>query len=103
MQWIVLSIIFVVTLAFCGAVYVAFRNWRKAGPGRRIAGLLFLVPHLLLLICIAISSSVGKAPQGSPRFNEGFFTSVLIVFILPVPAALGTITSLSLFLTARPR
>jgi hypothetical protein len=102
MQWIVGSVVGAVVLAFCALIYVAVRSWRKIGIGRRIAGLLLLVPHFLLLVCMAISLRVGNAPQGSPRFNEGFAADVYMMFILPVPALLGSIVALVVFLPSRP-
>jgi hypothetical protein len=106
-QWIVLSAVGVVVLAFCALLYVAARSWRKIGTGRRIAGLLLLIPHFLLLVCIPFAlqggnAPPGSAPQGSPRFNEGFAADVYMMFILPVPALLGSIAALLVFLLSRP-
>lgn len=102
MQWIVWSGIGVAVLAFCALLSVAARSWRKLGIGRRIAGLLLLVPHFLLLVCIPIALQAGTAPQGSPRFNRGFAADVYMLFLLPVLALLGSIAALLVFLTARP-
>ena len=102
MQWIVLSVAGVVVLAFCALLYVAARSWRKIGTGRWIAGLFLLVPHFLLLWCMAVSLRVGNAPQGSARWNEAFGADVYMLFILPVPAILGSIAALLLFLLSRP-
>ena len=102
MQWIVWSGIGVVVLAFCALLYVALRSWRKIGTGRWIVGLLLLIPHFLLLVCIPFALQGGNAPQGSPRFNEAFAADVYMMFILPVPALLGSIAALLVFLLSRP-
>jgi hypothetical protein len=101
MQWIVLSMAGVVVLAFCALLYVAARSWRRIGTGRRIAGLLLLIPHLLLLVCIPFALQGGNAPQGSPRFNQAFAADVYMMFTLPVPALLGSIAALLVFLLSR--
>lgn len=107
MLWIVLLVFGVIVLAFCGVVYAACLSWRKMGPGKRVAGLSLLTPHFLLIACIAFSLLSGRAPLGaplgSPRWNALFFSDVLIVFILPVPALVGTVLALVLFINARRR
>jgi len=102
MQWIVESVLGAVVLAFCAMVYVAARSWPKIGTGRRIAGLLLLVPHFLLVACIPFALRTGNAPQGSARFNQGFAADVFMVFLLPVPAFIGSLSALFVFLLARP-
>jgi hypothetical protein len=97
MGWIVWSAVGIVALAFCALLYLAARSWRKIGIGRRISGLLLLVPHFLLLVCIPFALEGGNAPQGSPRFNEAFAADVYMIFILPVPALLGSIASVLVF------
>jgi hypothetical protein len=102
MQWIVLLVVGVVVLAFCALLYIAARSWRKIGRGRWITGLLLLMPHFLLLWCIAVSLRGGNEPQGSARWNEAFGADVYMMFILPVPALLGSIAALLVFLLSRP-
>lgn len=41
--------------------------------------------------------------EGSPGFNTQFACDVLIVFILPVPALVGTLTAFALLLGGRKR
>jgi hypothetical protein len=101
MQWIVWSVIGVIVLAFCALLYVAARSWRKIGTGRWIAGLVLLIPHFLLLVCIPFALQGGNAPQGSPRFNQAFAADVYMMFLLPVPALLGSIASLLVFSLSR--
>lgn len=103
MQWIVVSIMSAVVLAFCAMLYVAARSWRKIGRGRRIAGTLLLVPHALLVVCMAVGLRAGNAPQGSARFNQGFAADVFMVFILPVPTLLGSMAALFVFLRRSER
>jgi hypothetical protein len=91
----------VIVLAFFAAVYFASRSWEKMSPGKRITGLLLLAPHFLLLACIVVSLLNGHPPQGSPGFNTQFICAVLIVFILPVPALVGTVSALIMFTRAR--
>ena len=81
----------VIVLVFCGVVYVACLAWRKMGLRKRIASLLLLAPHFLLIVCIVVSLLCGHPPQGSRCFNTQFFCAVLMVFILPLPALLGTL------------
>jgi hypothetical protein len=81
----------VIVLVFCGVVYVACLAWRKMGLRKRIASLLLLAPHFLLIVCIVVSLLCGHPPQGSRCFNTQFVCAVLIVFILPLPALLGTL------------
>ncbi len=102
MQWIVWSVIGVIVLAFCVLLYVAARSWRKIGTGRWIAGLVLLIPHFLLLVCIPFALQGGNAPQGSPRFNQAFAADVYMMFLLPVPALLGSIASLLVSSLSRP-
>jgi hypothetical protein len=90
-----------IVLAFCGVVYAGYRSWRKMSAGKRIAGVLLLSPHFLLVVCIVVSLLCGHPPQGSPCFNRQFVCAVLVVFILPVPALVGTITALIMFRGAR--
>lgn len=107
MQCIVWSVIGVVVLAFCALLYVAARSWRKIATWKWMTGLLLLVPHFLLLWCIEVSlrnnsAPPGSVPQGSARWNEAFGASVYMVFILPVPALVGSIAALLVFLLSRP-
>jgi hypothetical protein len=102
MQWIVWSVAGVIVLAFCALLYVAARSWRKIGTGRWIAGLLLLIPHFLLLLCIPFALQGGNAPQGSHHFNQAFAADVYMMFLLPVPALLGSIAALLVFLLSRP-
>jgi hypothetical protein len=96
----VLLLVAAIVLAFGGAVFVAWRSWRKMGPGKRIAGVLLLVPHFLFIVCIVCigaSALCGHPRQGSRCFNTQFVSGVLLVFILPVPALVGTLMALTLF------
>jgi hypothetical protein len=97
--WLLLPV--VIVLLFCGAVYVACLAWRKMGTGKRIAGFLLLAPHFLLIVCIAISLLCGHPPQGSRCFNRQFVCGVLVVFILPLPALVGTLLAFGIFKRAR--
>jgi hypothetical protein len=90
-----------IVLALCGALYAAYRSWGKIGLKSRIAGLLLLLPHVLLVVSIVVSAQCGHPPQGSPCFNTQFICAVLIVFILPVPALAGTLAAFWIFLRAR--
>ena len=90
-----------IVLAFCVVVYFACRSWRRMSRGRRIASVLLLVPHFLLVVCLPVSILCGQAPQGSPSFNAAFFCDVLALFILPVPALVGTSVAVAMFMTAR--
>jgi hypothetical protein len=90
-----------IVLAFGAAVFVAGRSWRKMGPGKRLAGVLLLAPHFLLILCIGASVLCGHPHQGSRCFNTQFISGVLLVFILPVPALVGTLMALTLFSRAR--
>jgi len=99
LPWIVL--LGLIVLAFFAAIYFAARSWGKMGPGKRIAGLLLLAPHFLLLACIVVSLLNGHPPQGSPGFSTQFICGVLIVFILPLPALVGTVSALVIFTRAR--
>lgn len=102
MQWIVGSIPGAVVLTFAALVYLAARSWPKIGTGKRIAGALLMVPHLLLVICIPYALKAGHAPQGSKQFNEGFAADVFMVLLLPIPACIGSLSALFVFLLARP-
>jgi len=107
MHGIVLLVSGVVVLAFCALLYVAARSWRKIATWKRITGLLLLIPHFLLLVCIPFALQGGNAPPGSvppgsSRFNQAFAADVYIMFILPVPALLGSIGALLMFLLSRP-
>jgi len=99
--WLPLLLLCLIVLAFCGVVYAACLAWRKMGVGKRIIGGLLLSPHFLIVVCIVASLLCGHPPQGSPCFNRQFACAVLVVFILPLPALVGTITALVIFLRAR--
>lgn len=101
-QGIVLSVAGVIALAFCALLYVAARSWRNIATWKWITGFLLLVPHFLLLWCIAIALKNGNAQQGSARWNEAFGAEVYMMFILPVPALLGSLASLLIFKLSRP-
>ena len=90
-----------IALAFCGMVYAACLSWRKMGNRKRILGVLLLLPHFLLIVCFVVSLRCGHPPQGSPCFNRQFLCGVLIVFILPLPVLVGTVTALIMFWRAR--
>ena len=90
-----------ILLIFCYVAYLGYRSWPHLTSRRRIAVLFLLVPHFLLLVCIALSLSCGHALQGSPCFNRQFVTAVLIMFILPVPTFLGTLLAFALLKGAR--
>jgi hypothetical protein len=98
---LILLLLGLIILAFCGVLYTAFRSWRKMGAGKRIMGVLLLSPHFLLIICIVVSLLCGHPPQGSRCFNTQFLCAVLMVFFLPVPALVGTLTALIIFRLAR--
>jgi hypothetical protein len=100
LPWMVL--LAVIVLAFFAAVYVVCRSWGKVKPWKRIAGPLLLAPHFLLLACFVVSLLNGHPPQGSPGFSTQFICAVLIVFILPVPALVGTVSALVMFTQVRP-
>ena len=101
MHRIWLPLLGVIILVFCAVVYVAYLSWRKMGAKGRAASLLLLAPLFLLVVCIVVSLLCGHPPQGSGCFNTQFFCGVLIVFILPVPALVGTLMALAMFLRAR--
>jgi hypothetical protein len=90
-----------IILVLCGAAYGVCRSWRKMSAGKRILGVLLLAPHFLLVVCIVVSLLCGHPPQGSRCFNTQFVCAVLIVFILPVPALVGTVTAFVMFWRAR--
>ncbi len=100
--WLILLFCAVV-LTFLGMVALAIRSWPRISNGRRIGGTLALIPHLLLIVCVVVSVSYGHPRQGSPGFNTQFACDVLIVFILPVPALVGTLTAFALLLGGRKR
>ena len=97
----ILLLLGLIVLAFGGVVYTACRSWRKMGVGKRIMGVLLLSPHFLLVVCIVVSLLCGHPPQGSRCFNAQFFFGVLMVFILPLPTLVGTLTALIMFRRAR--
>ena len=101
MQRIWLLLPCVIVLAFCGAVYLACRAWRKMGARKRIASILLLAPHSLLIVCIVVSQLCGHPPQGSRCFNAQFVCAVLLVFILPLPAVVGTLLACVILKRAR--
>jgi hypothetical protein len=96
-----LLLLCVVVLALFGFVYLAFLAWPKMTPKKRVASLLLLAPDFLIVVCIVVSASCGHPPQGSPCFNTQFLCGVLLVFILPLPALLGTLVALAMFIHAR--
>src|SRR5580700_11852070 len=101
MQRVWLLVPYVIVLVFCGAMFLACLAWRKMGLRKRIASLLLLAPHFLLIICIVVSQRCGHPPQGSSCFNTQFVCAVLIVFILPLPALIGTLLAFVIFKRAR--
>jgi hypothetical protein len=96
-----------IVLWFCWAVFAGCRSWPALHPKRRIAGILLLTPHLLLIVCLGVSIVLslrcGTAAQGSRCFNAQFASDVYAVFILPVPALIGTSIALVLFRKVRRR
>jgi hypothetical protein len=96
--WLLLGLI---VLSFCGAVYAGCVSWRRIGPGTRIAGGLLLTPHFLFIVCIVASVLCGHPAQGSRCFNIQFVCGVLVLFILPIPALVGTVIALVIFKGAR--
>jgi hypothetical protein len=96
--WLLLCLI---VLGFVGMVYAACRSWRKMSAGKRITGVLLLSPYFLFIVCLVVSLLCGHPPQGSPCFNRQFVCGVLLVFILPLPVLVGTITALVMFIRAR--
>jgi hypothetical protein len=98
---LILLLLSLIILAFCAAAYAVCRSWPTMSAGKRIMGVLLLSPHFLLVVCIVVSLLCGHPPQGSQCFNTQFFCAVLMVFILPVPALVGTLTALIMF--RRPR
>src|SRR5277367_854469 len=101
MQRIWLLLPCVIVLSFCGVAYLACLAWRKMGLRKRIASLLLLAPHFLLIVCIVVSQLCGHPPQGSPCFNRQFVCAVLIAFILPLPALIGTLVAFAIVNRAR--
>jgi hypothetical protein len=100
---LILALLCLIVLAFCGVVYAGYRSWRKMSVGKRIMGGLLLSPHFLVVVCIVVSLLCGHPPQGSPCFNRQFVCAVLFMFILPLPALIGTLTALIMFKSARKR
>jgi len=101
MHRIWLLLLCVVVLVFFGFVYLAYLSWPKMTLKKRIASLLLLAPDILIIVCIIASVSCGHPPQGSRCFNTQFLCGVLLVFILPLPALLGTLVALGMFIHAR--
>jgi hypothetical protein len=101
MHGIWLLLLCVVVLALFGFAYLAFLSWPKMSPKKRIASLLLLAPDFIFVVCIAVSASCGHPPQGSSCFNTQFLCGVLMVFILPLPALVGTLVALVMFIRAR--
>ena len=101
MQRIWLLLPCAIVLVFCGTVFLACLAWRKMGVRKRVGGLLLLAPHFLLIVCIVVSQLCGHPPQGSACFNRQFVCAVLIVFILPLPALVGTVLASVIFNRAR--
>jgi hypothetical protein len=95
------TVFWAIVLALGGVVYAGFRSWPRLSRGKRIASVLLVAPHFLLAACIVFAMLYSRAPMGSPRSNTVFFAEVLMVFILPVPALVGTVVALSLFFSAR--
>ena len=98
-----LPLLCVIVLVFCAVVYGTCRSWRRMSAGKRILSVLLLSPDFLLVVCIVVSLLCGHPPQGSRCFNRQFICAVLLVFILPVPALVGTVTALVMFWNARMR
>jgi len=96
-QWIALVVFCVAVLAFFAALYFAGISWPKMGIKGRIATPLLLAPHFLLIACVVDSLLIGHPPQGSPGFNTQFVCAVLAMFILPLPAFVGTIAAFVMF------
>jgi hypothetical protein len=101
MQRIWLLVPCVIVLLFCGAVLLACLAWRKMGVRKRIVSLFLLTPHFLLIVCVVVSQLCGHPPQGSSCFNTQFICAVLLVFILPLPALIGTLLALGILNRAR--
>jgi len=100
---LVMGILVLVAGVFCAVAWIAVRSWRRISKGQRIASVLLLTPHFLILVCILVSLACGHPPQGSVCWNRQFACAVLVVFILPVPALVGTLTATVLLLSARRR
>jgi hypothetical protein len=101
MQGIWLLLLCVVVLVFLGVVFLGCLSWPKMTPKKRISSLLLLAPDFLIIGCVVVSASCGHPPQGSQCFNTQFICGVLIVFILPLPALVGTLVALGMFIHAR--
>jgi hypothetical protein len=101
MSWVLWASLGVIFLLLFWAVYAGYRSWRTIGPKRRIAGVLLLLPHVLLVVFLTVSLVLslqcGAAAQGSRCFNAQFGYAVLVVFILPVPALIGTSLAFMMF------
>jgi hypothetical protein len=98
---LILLLLCLIILAFCGALYALGRPRQKMSAGKWIMSVLLLLPHFLLIVCIAVSLLCGHPPPGSRCFNRQFVCGVLFVFILPVPALVGTVTALVIYRRAR--
>lgn len=96
-QAIVLAAFGLVVLAFFAALYFAGISWPKMGTKGRIATPLLLAPHFALIACVVVSLLMGHPAQGSPAFNTQFACAVLMMFILPLPAFLGTVAAFVIF------
>jgi nucleoside recognition membrane protein YjiH len=101
MHGIWLFLLCVVVLVLLAVVYLAYVSWPKMARKKRIASLLLLAPDFLIIVCIVVSASCGHPPQGSQCFNTQFLCGVLLVFILPLPALVGTLAALGMFIHAR--
>jgi len=109
--WVISAVCVVVVLVVLRFTTTWGRQyWRITGDyftGRRsvgvwlMLGVLLLSPHFLVMVCIVVSLRCGHPAQGSPCFNTQFICAVLMVFILPVPALVGTVAALIIF--RRPR
>lgn len=100
MKWLLPVVFCLIVLVFGWVVYVGCRAWGKMGWGKRIGGALLLVPHFLFITCILMSLSCGHPAQGSACFNTQFICAVLVVFILPLPALVGTLVAVWMFRSA---
>ena len=86
-----------VVLAFLGIGYAGYRSWSRMGTRRRIAGVLLLTPHFLIIVCAVWNMLCGHPAVGSDCYNAQFAGAVLMVFILPLPALAGSLIALALF------
>jgi len=101
MIWLLWLVFGLIVASFCWALRVGYRSRQEVGPKKWIAGLVLLLPHLILVVCITVcivlTLSCGAASPGSPCFNAQFLYSTLVMFILPIPALIGTSVALRLF------